>query len=47
MSIYKNGEGYPDPTAGAAIARVLREQKNKKRLQKKESGKKRMRPEAK
>ena len=24
---YKNGEGYPDPTAGEAIANVMREQK--------------------
>ena len=24
---YKNSEGYPDPTAGQALAKVMREQK--------------------
>ena len=47
MSIYKNGEGYPDPTAGAAIARILREQGRKKSAKKKEPVKKSMLTEAK
>ena len=29
--MFRNSEGYPDPTAGTAIAHILREQKLKKK----------------
>ena len=32
MNIYKNKEGYSDPTAGAVILKMLREEKRKARL---------------
>ena len=31
MSIYKNGEGYADPTAGRALSNVMREYRQKQR----------------
>lgn len=32
----RNNEGYPDPTANAAIGRVMREEKRKKKEAKKD-----------
>ena len=34
---YKNSEGYPDPTAGIAIAHIAREERQKKRKAAKKS----------
>jgi hypothetical protein len=31
MSGYKNGEGYSDPTAGAALARIRKQERNRRR----------------
>ncbi len=32
MTTYRNGEGYPDPCAGAAIAAIERERRRERRL---------------
>lgn len=34
---YRNNEGYPDPTAGAAIGKVMREQSKQRMPTKKKS----------
>ena len=31
---YRNSEGYPDPTAGAALGKVMREQKQARKPEK-------------
>ena len=31
MNAYRNREGYPDPTAGAAIANIIRAERAEKR----------------
>ena len=33
MSIYRNAEGYPDPTAGAAISNLTRKERSERRKQ--------------
>ena len=38
---YKNSEGYPDPTAGEAIANVMREEKRVSRLIRRKAERKR------
>lgn len=32
MRVYRNSEGYPDPTAGAALANIQREERLRKEL---------------
>ena len=32
--IWKNNEGYYDPTAGAALSRIIREERRKRKQQK-------------
>ncbi len=34
MSFYRNGEGYYDPTAGAALTRIERAEKKKAEIEK-------------
>lgn len=34
MSLYRNCEGYADPTAGAALAHIMREERMKKAKEK-------------
>lgn len=45
MILYKNNEGYSDPTAGAAIAHIMHEERKKKK--KVISGKAQRRPNSK
>lgn len=30
MSLYRNRENYPDPTAGAALSRIVREERRRR-----------------
>ena len=38
--MYRNSEGYPDPTAGQAIANIMREQKRAAKAKRRKAGKK-------
>ena len=45
MNYYKNSDGYPDPTAGEAIDRVMREQQKGKKIRRRNSHDSRRIPE--
>ena len=35
MSLYRNRENYPDPTAGAALSRIVREDRRRREKRRK------------
>ena len=40
IRVYRNSEGYPDPTAGQAIANIMREQKRAAKAKRRKAGQK-------